>query len=166
MKIIKLHCGLDVFVDDSDFEYLSKFSWYLVKTVPTDYHNRFRLHNYAYRPGMVNGKRRAVRMHREILGCAHGDGICVDHIDGNGLNNQKSNLRKCSNAENSSYRLGNGCKKQSRYKGVGWHKYNRLFRAYIKSETIGYFDDEVSAAKAYNKRAVELFGEFALLNEI
>lgn len=93
--------------------------------------------------------------------------IHVDHIDDNPLNNQRINLRLCSNKENVSRK-----KKlkgfSSKYKGVGWTKREQKWRAAIthnfKSIHIGYFKNEIDAAKAYDKIAIELFKGFCRLN--
>lgn len=94
---------------------------------------------------------------------------CVDHVDGNKLNNNLDNLRFCSYSQNGANR-----KKQSNtssiYKGVDFQKRANKWRASIKidgkSKTLGHFEDEKEAAKAYNEKAKELFGDFAKLNII
>jgi len=94
----------------------------------------------------------------------------IDHIDGNTLNNCKSNLRFCTTSQNAM-----NCKKSisvlsSVYKGVRFKKDSSKYTAQItfngKLVHIGYFENEVDAAKAYNKAAIENFGEFARLNII
>ncbi len=104
-------------------------------------------------------------MHRAILNAPKG--LLVDHIDGNGLNNRKSNLRLCTfaqNAHNSRPRRNSS----SRYKGVCWHKVKKKWTVSIykggKRTYLGYYDDEIEAALAYDRKATELFGEFAYLN--
>ena len=104
-------------------------------------------------------------MHRAILNAPKG--LLVDHIDGNGLNNRKSNLRLCTfaqNAHNSRPRRNSS----SRYKGVCWHKLKKKWTVSIykggKRTYLGYYDDEIEAALAYDRKAEELFGEFAYLN--
>jgi len=104
-------------------------------------------------------------MHREIMNAPKG--LDVDHIDGNGLNNRKSNLRLCTHAENvhNSRPMRNG---SSKYKGVCWHKtYKKWYSSIGKTGKrfyLGRFDNEIDAALAYDKKAKELFGEFAYLN--
>ena len=91
----------------------------------------------------------------------------VDHIDGNKLNNNVSNLRWCNPQQNQF-----NSKKQdgtsSKYKGVCWDKRKNKYIACIgingKLKHIGYFDNEEEAANAYNIKANELFGQFANLN--
>lgn len=88
----------------------------------------------------------------------------VDHINGNKLDNRKSNLRICTDAENAR----NSSKKSGNFKGVQWRSDKHKFRARImdngKEIFIGYFTNEIEAAKAYDTKAKELFGEFARLN--
>ena len=104
-------------------------------------------------------------MHRQILEAPKG--VWVDHIDGNGLNNRKSNLRLCSATENACNRRPvPNC--HSRYKGVSWHKRQKKWAVRIakrgKGIHLGSFDDEIEAAVAYDRKAEVLFGEFAYLN--
>jgi hypothetical protein len=104
-------------------------------------------------------------MHRQIMNAP--EGLLVDHIDGNGLNNQKNNLRLCSSAQNARNRRPTS-KPYSKYKGVSWHKRNKKWEVRIaksgKSTYLGTFEDELEAALAYDRKAEELFGEFAYLN--
>lgn len=90
----------------------------------------------------------------------------IDHIDHNGLNNKRSNLRICTVAQNTANkRKGKG---SSDFKGVSWHKRDQIWIATIhqkrKQLHLGYFNDELEAAKAYDKAAKDLWGEFAKLN--
>lgn len=104
------------------------------------------------------------RLHTFVLG-KH-----VDHIDRNKFNNLRSNLRKATSSQNGANvtkRLKNAT---SQYKGVAWMPSRNKWRARIKfmyeSIHLGLFDNEVDAAKAYNKAAKSYFGEYALLNNI
>ena len=95
--------------------------------------------------------------------------VLVDHKSGSWFNNLESNLRpstKSQNAMNQQNQEGTS----SKYKGVCWHAPSKKWRAYIKINGkqihLGYFNTEIEAARAYNKAALELFGEFANLNII
>ena len=149
--------GMTALVDDEDFEYLSQFRWYA---------DIQRGSHYAMRwARLENGKYSNNLMHRELVKC--GNGLIIDHIDGNGLNNQKSNLRTCTHSQNlrntKPKRHGN-----SKYKGVSWNKSHGVFVAKIlingKNTYIKQSQNEIEVAKAYDKKAKEIFGEFAWLN--
>lgn len=93
-------------------------------------------------------------------------GYEVDHKNGNKLDNRRENLRWATDAENA-----RNCKRKgasSRFKGVTWAEGKRLWRVRImflgKGVHVGYFTNEEDAARAYDRKALELFGEFARLN--
>ena len=92
----------------------------------------------------------------------------TDHIDGNPLNNQKSNLRNATKSQNGMNRKSNR-NSSSKYKGISWNKQNKKWRGEIQKNKkrygLGYFKSEIEAARAYNKKALELFGEYARLNK-
>ena len=156
MKEIALSQGRVALVDDCDFEELSKHKWYAVWITKSFYVMR----------KINNGNRPVTEyMHRQVIAAQSGD--CVDHINHNGLDCRKSNLRICTQSQN----LGNKKKygiTASKFKGVFWHKQRMKWRAQIKfnyrSIHLGLFTDEPTAARAYDTKAKELFGEFALLN--
>lgn len=108
-------------------------------------------------------------MHRLILGLQLGDKRECDHRDGNGLNNQRSNLRVCTRAQNnrSGRKLRGGT---SKYKGVCWHRHRHKWMSYIrlngKQTFLGYFNLEADAARTYDVAALKYFGEFALTNKM
>jgi hypothetical protein len=103
-------------------------------------------------------------MHREIMNPP--EGLVVDHIDHNGLNNRKSNLRICTRSQNqcNQYRFDG----KSKYKGVAWFKRTRKWTAAVclrgKRYRLGYFEREIDAAMAYDKAAKKYHREFACLN--
>jgi len=108
-----------------------------------------------------------VGMHRLILGVTDPK-VEVDHIDHNGLNNTRANLRVCTKTEN----LRNSRRRRdntSGFKGVCWNKRDQHWRALIyiagKQRYLGVFHTPEEAAQAYNNAAVIHFGEFAHLNE-
>jgi hypothetical protein len=158
VKQIELTQGKIAIVDDEDFESLSKFRWFACKGKNTFYAKRY--------AGRVNGKQRMIWMHREILGLKPGDPD-VDHRDGNGLNNQKKNLRKVTNSENAMNKR-NQRGSLSEFKGVCWDKSRNKWKAQIhidgKLNFLGYFDKEEDAARAYDEAAAKNFGDFAKLN--
>ena len=143
--------GKFAMVDAEDHEGLCRYKWTAL-TIGKKC--------YAFR----NAGRHCLLMHREITNAP--TGMVVDHKDGNGLNNCKSNLRVCTHQQNV-------CNKgprfaTSKYKGVSWDKTKNKWRATTsfkgKPIAIGRFDDEIEAAKARDRKAYELFGEFAYLN--
>jgi len=105
-------------------------------------------------------------MARLILGLKHGDGKIADHIDGDPLNNTKVNLRIVSPAQNA-YNRSPGRSKYG-FKGISWHPKINKWEAHInknnKRFNLGVFSSKIGAAKAYDRKAVELFGEFARTN--
>lgn len=103
-------------------------------------------------------------LHRLILGAQKG--FFVDHINGDGLDNRRVNLRICSLAENNkNLSKYTGEKITSKYKGVSLLP-NGKWRCRVQGEHVGNFDTEELAALAYNERALKLFGDFAKLNEV
>lgn len=158
MKEIPLTKGFTATVDDDDFEWISQHKWrVLIKPTGS--------HKYAVCTVSVNGKERNMLMHRIVMGCPVG--MQVDHIDGNGLNNQRSNLRVCTHSEN--MRNRNARKNStSAFLGVHWNKQNGKWRAAIringKQTIIGLYNSELEAARAYNKAALQHHGKFAHLN--
>jgi hypothetical protein len=161
MRLIPLSQGKFAMVDDIDYDNVMRFKWYASIDNKTFYARRnFRI------PGTKKQKHES--MHKFILG-SDPLGRMIDHIDGDGLNNQRCNLRFATKAENCrNARPASG--KYSRYKGVC---FNRLEGKYVsaimvnrRSIFLGYFDSEVSAALAYNDAAILYHGEFAFINKI
>lgn len=157
MKKIPLSQGQFALVDDSDFDWLSQWKWHAQKN-----HNTY----YAVRSVRVNGKGTLILMHREILGLTDPK-IYGEHWDGDGLNNQRSNLRPATNSENQKNKNPRGT---SKYLGVSWHKIGCKWRCNIvingESKHLGLFTDEIQAALKYNEYARIHHGNFARLNEI
>jgi hypothetical protein len=103
-------------------------------------------------------------MHRLILGAP--EGVLVDHVDGDGLNNTRANLRLCTSSQNAAnIKAVWGC---SRYKGVSPHSASSRWQVILtymgERIYLGLFDDEEEAARAYDRKALELRGEYAHLN--
>jgi len=160
MKRIKLTKGQFAIVDDSDFERLNKHKWLALKNRNTWYAVR-----HTYR----NGIRVTIGMHREIMGIEPGDPRLVDHKNHNGLNNWRENLRICTNSQNHQNEnpRRNG---SSVFRGVYWNKAAKKWRAQIRldghARYLGSFHSETEAARAYDQKAKELFGEFACVNAV
>jgi hypothetical protein len=152
--LIPLTQGLFATVDPEDYPRLIKYKWYA--------HQDGKKY-YAYRT--VPYTKRRIAMHRQIMNAPKG--LIVDHIYGDSLNNRRSNLRICTPAQNS-YNRRPWHKSTSGYKGVYWHKYNRRWLGritkYGKTYHLGSYTDPAEAARAYDKKAAELFGEYAYLN--
>jgi len=152
MKQISLTQGKYALVDDKDFGYLNQWKWF----ASFDGCNW-----YACRKGGV------IKMHRVILGLQKGDKQKVDHINHNGLDNCRCNLRICTQAQNCQNRKPYK-NSSSKYKGVSWYSITKKWRARIKLKRkeihLGYFDSETLAAKTYDEKAKILFGDFAKLN--
>ncbi len=140
--------GLYALVDAADYEWLSKHKWSCYN-------------GYAAR--YVKGK--PIFMHREIMRPPKGK--VVDHIDGNRLNDCRANMRNCKPLENTRNRL-KCIGSSSQYKGVYYCKRAQRYFSTIKfggkQLWLGYYDDEIQAAYAYDRKAVELGIEFARLN--
>jgi hypothetical protein len=121
MRRIPLTKGYFALVDDADYEMLSRFKWQ-VNVLPRAV--------YAQRGAFVGGKWTTVMMHRTIFGLTDRT-LDVDHIDHNGLNNQRSNLRPCTRSQNNmNRRLGKDS--TSGIKGVSWKRSDNAWRAQIK----------------------------------
>lgn len=159
MKEIILTKGYVALVDDEDYPFINRFSWCAAEVKGKKV--------YALRaPSRTNRKYKDVPksticyMHRMLLP----DARVVDHIDGNGLNNQRANLRSATYSQNSYNR-----KSVSGFKGVAFcSNKNRPWRATImhngKKIHLGYFDNPKEAARVYDNSAKLLHGEFACLN--
>jgi len=169
MKEIELSQGKIAFVDDEDFDYLNQFKWCAVKTKAS-----YGILWYAIRntPWIkIDGiwRHSTIRMHRLILDVTD-KSIFVDHADKNGINNQKNNLRICSNRSDNLANRNVSAGKTSKYLGVSFHKGTHKWRSRICrngiNHDLGYFINESDAALAYNNAAVKIHGQFASLNII
>ena len=113
-----------------------------------------------------DGKPKVVWMHREIMKA--GDREFCDHINHNGLDNRRANLRLATRSRNAWNRRKAKIKSRSKYKGVSWYNMGKRWNARIqvnrKAKFLGIFADEIEAAKAYDRAARKCFGEFAKLN--
>jgi len=159
MREIKLTQDKVALVDDSDYEWLKQQRWYALKFSDNLW--------YAAQYVWQNGKQKVILMHRLILGLDFGNKLQGDHINHDGLHNYRANLRVCSSSQNHmNERPRNGG--TSQYKGVYWNARNKKWCAHIKFNRkmfhIGSFLIEDDAAKAYDRRAKKLFGDFAIPN--
>lgn len=155
MRCITLSNGLQALIDAADYERVAQFRW----------HSRGG--RYAFRWMSTGMGRRKVSMQAEILGFR--EGHIIDHVDGNGLNNSRVNLRFSTPTEN---RRNRRCPprptKTSCFKGVHYDAAKGRWRARIKAGgsnyCLGRYDSELEAARAYDVAALKMFGDFAAPN--
>lgn len=160
MKTIPLTQGYVAVIDDRDYELVRRYTWQaLVCKSGIVYAS----HGYT-----INRKCRKVLMHRMILG-AKGRQV-VDHEDGNGLNNKRSNIRIGTGRDNS--RNSRRFKGRSKYKGVTVRdaRHRKKYRARISGNSgerihIGDFHSEIEAARAYDVAAMRIHKKFARTNQ-
>lgn len=159
---IELPNGFTTQVDEADWLGLNLhlFTWYARGRKDGRRYVVAKLWDYA------DKRQKTLWMHRLILAATPGH--YVDHVSGDSLDNRRSNLRLCTNAENQQNtgpRAGS-----SKYKGVSWitrkGKWRVAFNWQGETHFCGYFADEVEAAKEYNRRSAELCGGFARPNPI
>ena len=161
IKQSKKYGDLEIILDEEGIELYRKNTWHIVKHGKTFY----------LRTNLkVKGKYYCKAFHRELLQLNNQKEV-VDHINGNGLDNRKENLRICLQSENIKNQVRIKTKPwQSKYKGVFWNKKNKNWRSMIgvngKRINIGSFTSEHAAAVAYNIEAKRQFGKFANLNKI
>lgn len=154
MAEIVLKSGEIVLIDEADLGLLSDHEW------------RFCPRSYVYSELYLNGRRARLKMHRLILSAP--DGLVVDHKNHNPLDNRRSNLRLCTQRQNTfNRRLYKS--NTSGYKGVTWDADRLRWTAHIKYDSsahkrLGRFKDPVQAAIAYDEAAKKYHGEFAVLN--
>ena len=155
-KLISLTQGFFAIVDEQDYESLSQFKW-TVKINPTN--------TYAYRKD--GGK--TIHMHRVVLEAKHEE-IC-DHINGNGIDNRRKNLRLCTMSQNmANSKLG--AQNTSGYKGLLRRNGRWVARICFKtngkknSKWLGTFNTKRDAAIAYNTALRKIHGSYARLNKI
>jgi hypothetical protein len=148
--------GKSAIVDDDMYEVLSKHNWWCNSD------------GYAIRIEYKDRRYyRQIFMHKEILKVEKG--LQVDHINRNILDNRRSNLRPATPSQNQVNRVALS-NNTSGFKGVSFDTKGNKWRAYLIKDgeqmNLGFYTSKEDAAKAYNIKAVELFGEFALLNDV
>lgn len=156
MKTIKLNYGHKALIDDVDAEIISRFKW----------HCHFSEgRKYAMTDLGTFGKRTPLYMHRLLMKTGRGE--TIDHINGNGLDNRRSNLRIASIQQNL-WNCGPNSKNRSGYKGVSWYSRANKWRSHFRqgrlSIYLGLFDSKEAAARAYDREVVKHRGGFAFLN--
>lgn len=154
ISLIPLTQGKYAIVDTEDYEYLSQWKWQALEGIDT---------YYAVRKKKWGSRYKTLMMHRVILNTPLG--MDTDHRNHNGLDNRKQNIRVCTRAENRQNQRPQK-KGTSKYKGVRRPKNKWLaeIRTHSKSIHLGSYEIEIDAAKAYDAKAKELFGEFACTN--
>lgn len=151
MREIPLTRGRVALVDDDDYTSLSIFKWH------------YQTRGYAARSFGSRGNQVFLWIHRIVVNAP--PGMQVDHVDGNRLNNQKSNLRVCTGLENRLHVRNCRRGKTSRFKGVHWNshlsKWTAQITAFQTNRYLGVFFYEEDAARAYDVAAILAFGVFA-----
>jgi len=153
MKEIKLTQGQIALVDDEDFEFLNQWKWHERKIN--------KIYYYAIRGIRIKDKIKFIYMHRLIMNTP--TGFVVDHLNHNGLDNQKSNLRNCTQSENI---MNQKCRNKSGYKGVYYFNGKIIAKISINRKVIhlGYFKNGIKAAEKYNEICKAKRGNYAILN--
>jgi hypothetical protein len=164
---IKLaNCGEYAIVDPCDFAELSKYVWW------ADYsYGSYRIIRFIWK----DKGRTTVLMHRQIMAdelkCRRRKSkkkLCIDHKNRDSRDNRRANLRVATHTQNARNKVKNNKKYCSIYKGVSWNKLRKKWFALIRANHgrvfLGYFDDQIEAAKAYDEAAKKYHGQFACLN--
>jgi hypothetical protein len=157
MKEIPLTQNKIAIVSDEDYDYVNQWKWC------------FHRSGYAVRTARVEGKQKTLSMHRVILERDNPipEGKQVDHINMNRIDNRRENLRVVTDSQNKMNKKSTASS-TSKYKGVSWHSGRNKWHTQIKINKkvifLGQYDNEIEAAKVYDNKAIELFGEYATLN--
>lgn len=163
MKQIPLTQGKYATVDDEDYDFLIQWKWRALKATRKQVRCVWYAHRTTARPN-----RKGVYMHQEVLRrCGFEKVQQCDHLDADGLNNQRKNLRPATSSQNR-WGMRKRSGRTSQFKGVYYHKVSKKWMSRIgylsKHYFLGVFANEIDAAKAYDAAALFYFGEFARLN--
>lgn len=147
MKEIQLTQDKVALVDDADYDILMARSW---------------CYSGGYVWAKINGVKES--MHRFLMNAP--TGMDVDHINNNGCDNKRCNMRLATRAENNlnRHKPSRRSKTSSKFNGVSWHKRDKRWYATISRQHLGCFKSEIEAAKAYDYAVKKQYGEFATLN--
>src|SRR6056297_1191311 len=154
--IIKSRCGKDILIDSWNYDWASQFTWHVNN------------HGYPISQFMKNGRYTRILLHKLVARDVENNSD-IDHINRNKLDAREINLRKATRSQNIANSAGQK-RRRSKYKGVSYCKRDGLYKAQVccnyKRYFLGRFDTEEQAALAYNKKSLELFGEFSYQNNI
>lgn len=154
VKTVPLTRGLYALVDEVDYERVMKFKWSARPDKKTVYAQRAII--------LPDGRTSTQQMHNFVAGA-----VGVDHINRNGLDNRRLNLRPATTSQNN---VNQGLRRDntSGFKGVSWHSAGRRWNARIgfegKTRSLGHYLTREEAARAYDIAAIEMYGEYAVLN--
>jgi len=159
MVTMELTGGHVTTIDLADLPLAAPLRWSTLKSGNTFY-------AIANTPAQTKSRRTIARLHRLILRLRDPQTL-ADHVNGNGLDNRRDNLRACTHSENTRNCSRNSWNK-SGFKGVSWCKSSGKYRAYIQPgkhfKCLGRFPTAEEAARAYDAAALKQFGGFARLN--
>lgn len=161
MKLLPLTKDKFALVDDDDYYWLSQWNWFAVEIKNTWYARR------SKKKGILRSNEKyEIYLHRIVMRCSDIDFV-IDHLDKNGLNNQKENLRMCTKSENNKHTSSHK-NSSSQYLGVSYDKNRNKWSANLmnngKRILFKRYNTEIEAAKAYDITAKTQFGVYANLN--
>jgi hypothetical protein len=163
MKLLPLTKNKFALVDDDDYYWLSQWNWFAVEIKNTWYARRSR------KKGVLRSNEKyEIYLHRIVMRCNELDNtLVIDHLDKNGLNNQKENLRLCTKSENNKHTSSHK-NSSSQYLGVSYDKNRNKWTASLMNNGVRIlfkrYNTEIEAAQAYDITAKTQFGVYANLN--
>jgi hypothetical protein len=157
--ILELTRGYRTTIDANMYNLIRPHRWHVM----TSNNKQYAIHTKRINKDVNHGKNKCIMMHRLIMGVKEYNGTVIDHIDGDGLNNRKSNLRVCTHSENhmnQKVRINSF----TGLKGVFYDKRRNYYYSSIivnsKCIYLGSFESPDMAKKAYDNAAIKHFGEF------